>query len=143
MKRINFVIVSLAILCFPWPGVLDAGLYFPDADYDDTGTSHFDLSFNRVISLPVVRIDIKRVTLPQVDSYWVDSWTSDGDATPWYTPEKYSFTRGDVVECVFQFQQTPGEYQFIRYDGFYFCGETNPRNYIAYGWADFGTIPPN
>ena len=145
MKRISHAIVLMAIflvIAIPWNGYASPG-YSSAAGKDDGGSFAYNMSFNRIISLPIVRIDVKRVPAAQVDSYWVDSWTADGDLTPWHTPEKYSFTRGDVVECVFQFQQTPGEFDFIRYDGFYFCGETDPMNYIAYGWADFGTIPPN
>ena len=103
----------------------------------------FDLSFTKGVPLDVVSTQQLQVPAPEVDSYWIDSWTADGDGYLWYTPELYTFSKGMTVECVLFFVQTAGEYDFIRYDGFYLCGETNPLKYKAYGWADFGTIPPN
>ena len=107
-----------------------------------TNPSDFDLSFNKGYQFEVVKKDLVKVPA-EVDSYWIDSWTADGEGASWYTPELYTFTKGMTVECVVFFVQTEGNYKFVRYDGFYFFGETNPKRYLAYGWADFGTIPPN
>ena len=83
-----------------------------------------------------------QIPAPEVDSYWIDSWTADAEGWVWYTPEKYEFKKGDIVECCLFYMPTAGDYDFIRYDGFYFCGESNPMHYIFYSWADFGSLPP-
>jgi hypothetical protein len=110
---------------------------------ETTNPSEYDLSFSKGIQFDLVRKDVIEAPAAEVDSYWIDSWTADGEGTSWYTPELYTFTKGDVVECVVFFVQTEEYNQFVRYDGFYFCGSKNPLKYLAYGWGDFGTIPPN
>ena len=104
--------------------------------------AEFDLSVGRMHYLEPTGMHILPWPAPEVDSYWIDSWTADGDGWLWYTPELYTFSKGMTVEAVLFYVQTSGEYDFIRYDGFYFCGELNPKHYIFYGWADFGWIPP-
>ena len=93
-----------------------------------------DIRLNQHRKLEPAHSLITQIPVSEVDSYWVDSWTADAEGDLWWTPEKYAFVKGDdTVECIFAFVQTAGEYRFIRYDGFYFCGETDWRNYIAYG----------
>ena len=71
---------------------------------------------------------------------WVDSWTTEGGWT-WYTPEDYNFRAGRYVTFVVYY--LPGDYwNLVRYDAFYFCGETDWRNYIASSTTDFSTLPP-
>ena len=101
-----------------------------------------DLSFNKTFYWPNCGAEILSVPAPEVDSYWIDSWTADGDLWNWYTPEKYDFIKGDIISTCMFWIQTPGQYDCLRYDGFYFCGEEDWRNYIAYGWHDFGYVPP-
>ena len=59
----------------------------------------------------------------------------------WYGDTLYY--PGETFEAVVYFEQDEGDYEFVRYDGFFLCGETNPRNYLVYAWADFGSLPPS
>jgi hypothetical protein len=112
------------------------------SDGEVTDPVEFDLDFNRGLFWEPVGADYFVLPSPEVDSYWIDSWTADGEAKWWYTPEKYDFSKGDTIVTCVAWIQTENNYELIRYDGFYFCGEENWRRYIAYGWQDFGVVPP-
>ena len=107
---------------------------------DITEPVEFDLEFNRCWKWEPAGWEARKVTGPETDNYWIDSFTADAEGHLWYTPEQYNFQKGDLISAVtlwINLQET----SFIRYDGFYFCGEENWRNYIAYGSVDFGTLP--
>ena len=74
----------------------------------------------------------------EIDSWWLDSWTADGEECFWYSPEDYEFQKGDLINCLVYFYRTYPAWSFERWDGFYFCGEQGAQNYIAYSWADLG-----
>ena len=102
----------------------------------DTG---WDLSVNKAFYWPPSGGGIKCSSCEsEVDSYWIDSWTADPEGFFWHTPEKYEFIKGDVISCVnyFVYCGEPG-WEYKRYDGFYFCGESDPLNYIAYSWLEY------
>ena len=105
----------------------------------DAENTDWDFSVNKTFYLPNSGGEI--ICSPydnEVDSYWIDSWTADAEAYCWNTPEKYDFVKGDTISCVTFFGYVAEPYwELIRYDGFYFCGETDWQNYIAYGWMEF------
>lgn len=78
-------------------------------------------------------------------SEWFDTWFADGGGSVWYTPEDYSFATGDTLEVVVFINLDGGNPDnFIRYDGFYPCGSSNPLGYVqSSGAIDFGTLPAN
>ena len=74
------------------------------------------------------------------DSYWIDSWTADGEGLIWYTPEKYVFNRGDIVECCVYHNQTSDVTDWKRWDRFWII--TGPCAGIVYTYnAFFGFMP--
>lgn len=110
----------------------------------DSSSFEWDLSFNKVHYWPNVGARCECWTHPpESDSYWLDSWTSDAEGFLWYSPEKYTFRKGDIIATVKLILTTSFPYLFERFDGFYFCGEQYPGNYIAYGWYDIDIYPPH
>jgi hypothetical protein len=75
------------------------------------------------------------------EDHWIDSWTADANGQYWYTPECYTFKKGQDIACCTSIHLATETERLLRWDAFYFCGETNPKNYIAHGFSDFGPVP--
>jgi len=72
---------------------------------------------------------------------WIDSWTADGSNLIWYTPQVYDFAEGDTIQCCV-FYHHGNFWNCILTNAFYFCGESNWRNYLLTDKTDFGVLPP-
>ena len=82
---------------------------------------------------PVVRSSMKAHDAEiEGDGYWFDSWTDEG-----------SYVWRDTIH-VFSSIILSGEEprRLERWDGFYLCGESNPADYLYWGYEDFGTLEP-
>ena len=119
--------------------VLSGWAEVPNDPFEDID---WDFSVNRVFYWPSVGSECIIEDWPQeVDSYWIDSWVADAQGDCWYSPEKYEFERGDVIAAVTFYAVSRNYMWGERYDAFYFCGDTEPRNYIAYGWSTLSWYP--
>ena len=129
-----FLITSFLLILSGWAEASNN----PSEDID------WDLSVNKVFYWPNVgaRCECWQ-NPPEIDTYWMDSWTSDAEGLFWYSPEKYSFRKGDIIATTELIVTTSFPDPFERFDGFYFCGEHNPYNYVAYGWYDIYIYPPH
>ena len=108
---------------------------------EERRSSDPDLGFSCTEDLD--RVDLERLESSQdleFDSYWIDSWTADGEGFPWYTPERYTFNRGDIVECCVYHNQTYNSYDWKRWDRFWIT--TGPCAGAVYTYnAFFGFMP--